>query len=627
MLHDLVSQAIKLDATDIHFEISNQQVSQIKLRIFGRLRGWKLLPTEIIKGALASAYSKRTKSGTNSAGALSFERPMNTITEQVVNLKTYNGRFNGYPLVNGYDVVMRLLDSDPSSKIPSIQSLGYSAYHVEAQILPAIRRNAGMMIIAGSTGSGKSTTVAGLLYALSDPNRYPSARILVLDIHGEYAKALADRAAVFHVSADVSRGQQALHVPFWALSFEELSALAFGKLGDENGAKTAAVADAIVQLKKDALRAQPRDGIDESRVTVDTPTPFCIHKLWFDLHQREHQTVMAKPGGAQDELQPAFVLDENNQPLQIGDAMSVIPPIYRTVKTSGPKDQQINWSQSPAPLGLRQQLAGLASKLRDPRLAFLFNPGEWLPDIDGKVEKDLDTLLQSWIGGSNPISILDLSGIPSSILNELIGALLRILYDTVFWARNLPEGGRERPLLMVLEEAHAYLSKENSGSASAAVRRIAKEGRKYGVGMMIVSQRPVEIDSTILSQCGTIFALRLSNETDRGHVISAASDNLQGLFEMLPVLRTGEAIIVGEAVSLPVRTLITPPPLDRRPDSIDPKVVERGNMVDGFQGPGGWGQRRDPSDYVAVVRQWRKQSPHYDHNRPADRSLTDNKEE
>ena len=481
--------------------------------------------------------------------------------------------------------------------------------------------------VVGTTGSGKSTTVAGLLYALSDPNRYPSARILVLDIHGEYAKALADRAAVFHVSAYVSRGQQALHVPFWALSFEELSALAFGKLGDENGAKTAAVADAIVQLKKDALRAQPRDGIDESRVTVDTPTPFCIHKLWFDLHQREHQTVMAKPGGAQDELQPAFVLDENNQPLQIGDAMSVIPPIYRTVKTSGPKDQQINWSQSPAPLGLRQQLAGLASKLRDPRLAFLFNPGEWLPDIDGKVEKDLDTLLQSWIGGSNPISILDLSGIPSSILNELIGALLRILYDTVFWARNLPEGGRERPLLMVLEEAHAYLSKENSGSASAAVRRIAKEGRKYGVGMMIVSQRPVEIDSTILSQCGTIFALRLSNETDRGHVVSAASDNLQGLFEMLPVLRTGEAIIVGEAVSLPVRTLITPPPLDRRPDSIDPKVVERGNMVDGFQGPGGWGQRRDPSDYVAVVRQWRKQSPHYDHNRPADRSLTDNKEE
>jgi DNA helicase HerA-like ATPase len=166
---------------------------------------------------------------------------------------------------------------------------------------------------------------------------------------------------------------------------------------------------------------------------------------------------------------------------------------------------------------------------------------------------------------------------------------------------------------VVLEEAHAYLSSENSGSAAAAVRRIAKEGRKYGVGMMIVSQRPSEIDSTILSQCGTLFAMRLANDTDRGHVASAASDNLKGLFDMLPVLRTGEAIVVGEAVSLPVRTLISPPAPNRRPDSIDPVVVERGNLDDGYDGPGGWGQPRDPPDYPAMVRQWRRQDPHYQH--------------
>ena len=305
------------------------------------------------------------------------------------------------------------------------------------------------------------------------------------------------------------------------------------------------------------------------------------------------------------------MLGADNQPQQLGDAMSVTPPLYRTVKTTGPAQERVQHGRDP--IGIRQHLASLASKLRDPRLAFLFNPGGWLPDIDGKIVKDLDSLLEEWIGASNPITILDLSGIPSSILNDLIGALLRVLYDAVFWAKNLPEGGRERPLLMVLEEAHVYLSKENSGSAAAAVRRIAKEGRKYGVGMMIVSQRPSEIDSTILSQCGTIFAMRLTNETDRGHITSAASDNLKGIFEMLPVLRTGEAIIVGEAVSLPVRTLITPPALDRRPDSVDPCVVERGNLNEGFQGPGGWGQRRDPSDYAAMVRQWRMQTPHYEH--------------
>lgn len=477
--------------------------------------------------------------------------------------------------------------------------------------------------VVGTTGSGKSTTVAGLLTALSDPKLYPSARIVVLDIHGEYAKALRDRATVFRVAVQASKSQTGLFVPFWALSFEELVGLAFGKLGDS---QAAAVADAIVQLKKEGLQTKARDGVDESSVTVDSPIPFCLHKLWFELHKREHHTLIPRPGGAADEVDPAYVLGSDNKPLQLGDAMSVTPPLYRTIKTTGTASERVQ--QGRDPINMRQQLAGLASKLRDPRLSFLFSPGDWLPDINGRVEKDLDSLLEGWIGAPPPVTILDLSGIPSSVLNDLIGAVLRILYDAVFWARNLPEGGRERPLFLVLEEAHAYLSKENSGPAAAAVRKIAKEGRKYGVGMMIVSQRPSEIDSTILSQCGTIFAMRLANDIDRGHVTSAAADNLKGLFDMLPVLRTGEAIIVGEAVSLPVRTLITPPPPDRRPDSSDPRVVAR-KVIDqggvGFEGPASWNQQRDPADYPAMVRQWRRQDPHYEH-KSAPLPDTDNKE-
>lgn len=469
--------------------------------------------------------------------------------------------------------------------------------------------------VVGTTGAGKSTTVAGLLTALSEPTRYPSARILVLDIHGEYATALADRASVFRVAVQASKNQSGLFIPFWALSFEELVGLAFGRLTDEK--QLAAVGDAIVQLKKESLATQTREGVEPSRVTVDSPVPFCLHKLWFELHKREHQTVVPQPGDASDVVDPAYVLGPDNQPQQLGDAMSVTPPLYRTVKKSGPPNERVQWG--PDPINMRQQLAGLASRLRDPRLAFLFNPGEWLPDINGRVAKDLDALLEGWIGGAQPITILDLSGIPSSVLNDLIGALLRVLYDAIFWARDIPEGGRLRPLFLVLEEAHAYLSKENAGSAAAAVRRIAKEGRKYGVGMMIVSQRPSEIDSTILSQCGTLFAMRLANDTDRGQVAGAASDNLKGLFDMLPVLRTGEAIIVGEAVSLPVRTLISPPAPNRRPDSADPRVVAR-SVIDqgqvGFEGPGSWNQRRDPPDYAAVVRQWRQQDPHYQHKLP-----------
>ena len=468
--------------------------------------------------------------------------------------------------------------------------------------------------IVGTTGAGKSTTVAGLLTSLSDPGRYPSARIVVLDIHGEYARALSGLSTLFRVNADASKGERTLRIPFWALNFEELIALALTGL---DGQKAANIADYVLELKREALSSyakadHPLEGVTQSTVTVDSPVPFCLHKMWLDLHRREYLTVIPKPGGTIEDLEPAYVLGVDNKPVQMGDAMSVTPPAYRTVKTTGTPTERVQHGN--VGLGIRQQLGGLASKLRDPRLEFLFKPGDWLPALNGMTAKDLDALLQDWIGGPEPIAILDLSGIPSLVLNDLIGALLRILYDALFWARFIPEGGRHRPLLIVLEEAHAYLGKDNSGSAATAVRRIAKEGRKYGVGLMIVSQRPSEIDPTILAQCGTIFAMRLANEVDRGQVTNAASDNLKGLFEMLPVLRTGEAIIVGEAVSLPMRTLIDAPPKHRRPDSVDPKVAVRGNLQkDGFDEPGGWNQRRDKPDYSAVVRQWRKQSPHYEH--------------
>jgi len=474
--------------------------------------------------------------------------------------------------------------------------------------------------IVGTTGAGKSTAVAGLLTSLSDVDIYPSARIIVLDIHGEYARALADRSTVFRIGANESKGERQLYIPFWALNFEELITLSLRSL---DGQKAATVADLVLALKQESLSNSPQIDIPENIVTVDTPIPFCIHKLWLELHIKEHMTVIPKPGGTAEERVPAYVLDKKNNPLQMGDAMSVTPPLFRTIKTTGPPAERVQHANEG--IGIRQQLAGLASKLRDPRFSFLFQPGDWLPDLKGKTVKDLDVILQDWIGGPKPITILDLSGIPSSVLNELTGALLRILYDALFWARNLPEGGRERPLLIVLEEAHTYLGKENPdaaiGSAAIAVRRIAKEGRKYGVGLMIISQRPSEIDQTILTQCGTIFAMRLANDRDRGQVTGAASDNLKGLFDMLPILRTGEAIIVGEAVSLPVRTLIDIPAKNRRPDSVDPKVVVRGSILkDGFEGPGGWNQKRDKADYTILVTQWRKQTPHYEHKRVSDQS-------
>jgi DNA helicase HerA-like ATPase len=225
-----------------------------------------------------------------------------------------------------------------------------------------------------------------------------------------------------------------------------------------------------------------------------------------------------------------------------------------------------------------------------------------LQNLDAQPSQDIDTLLKSWIGGDKPITILDLSGVPVSILIDLIGVLIRLLFDALFWSRHLPEGGRKRPLLFVLEEAHAYLNSGNEGAASIAARRIVKEGRKYGVGAMIVSQRPAEIDQTILSQCGTMFAMRLANATDRSHVTSTVSDNLEGLFNMLPSLRTGEAIIVGESVQLPLRALIEAPNKNRRPDSHDPKIYDPDSN-------GGWNRPKQNEDYAKVAQVWRSENP------------------
>ena len=132
------------------------------------------------------------------------------------------------------------------------------------------------------------------------------------------------------------------------------------------------------------------------------------------------------------------------------------------------------------------------------------------------------------MGHDKPLTILDLSGVPSSVLVRLIGSILRIVYKALFWSREKTEGRVLRTLLVVMEEAHRYVSPESGNVAADIVKRIAKEGRKYGVGAMLVSQRPAEIDETVLSQCGTLIALRLTNPADRARVKGALPDNLAG---------------------------------------------------------------------------------------------------
>lgn len=431
--------------------------------------------------------------------------------------------------------------------------------------------------ILGSTGSGKSTAVASLLRSILQPSAgeagYPGARILLLDIHGEYASAMADVAHV--MSATPQPGEEPLFVPYWALEARELLEVTVGAISDS---QEIAFTDKLFEMKAARLARGNLAGLDPRSLTVDSPVPFSLKQFWYDLINFETTTYT----GLQRD-QPALE--------QAGDAAALTPPRYtpHAMGTAGP-------FLNTAAKGIRRQLNFLRSRLLDRRYDFILHPGPWEPDLTGNVQADLDVLLRSWVGHEKPLTILDLSGVPSAVLVRLIGSILRITYEALFWSREKTEGGILRPLLVVMEEAHRYLGPDSGADAADIVKRIAKEGRKYGIGAMIISQRPSEVDETVLSQCGTLIALRLSNPADRARVKGALPDNLAGLMDVLPVLRTGEAMIVGEAARLPVRCRITMPSKEHRPRSADPHVSEE------------WSVRRVAEGYDRVVASWRAQS-------------------
>ncbi len=430
--------------------------------------------------------------------------------------------------------------------------------------------------VLGSTGSGKSTTVASLLRSIVRPNQpdgAPAARILLLDLHGEYTHALADFARVY--STTPQPGEKPLYVPYWALQSKDLLDFVAGGLTENH---EIAFTDKIQDMKASVLAAVGFPGLDPQSLTVDSPVPFSLKKCWYDLIDFETRTL----NGPQRD-QPALE--------QAGNPEQMIPPRY-TPAALGAAGPFLNQQAK----GIRRQLNLMRSRLLDHRFDFILHPGPWEPALDGTVQRDLDMLLEDWLGHEKPVTILDLSGVPSSVLTTLVGSILRIVYEALYWSREKTEGGVQRPLLVVMEEAHRYLtgSKED-GPAAEVVKRIAKEGRKYGIGAMVVSQRPAEVDETILSQCGTILALRLSNPEDRARVKGALPDNLGGLVDLLPVLRTGEAIVAGEAARLPVRCRVTLPRPEQRPKSSDPKVSES------------WANKRVAEGYDRVVASWRAQ--------------------
>lgn len=412
-------------------------------------------------------------------------------------------------------------------------------------------------------------------------NDYLGSRVILVDPHGEYASAFPD-AKVFKIN-DPS---DPLYIPFWLMNFDELVFFLVGaKPTDDQRPEYRLLREWITNYKKENYQLKSGD-VNPDFITADSPIPFNARKLWYDMNwwlnatfsetnkdsQTSDKAILKKDpeskdkNGNYDELNPAEF-----EPY----TMANTPP-YKS------KHQDFYSYEKK-----------ILSRLKDSRFDFMFHPGDYK---DASSSKDLHNLLHDWIGSDSKLAILDLSGIPFEVLDIAIGLITRFVYDSMFWGRNESYTGKKRPLLLAYEEAHTYLNKNDQNSYSrAAVERIFKEGRKFGVGALVISQRPSEISETILAQIGTIIALRLTNSGDQSIVKSSSPDNLNSLIDLLPSLRIGEAVIVGESIKIPsrVRIKLNNP----RPTSEDPKLVEC------------WSIKHVPDDenYKSVVTKIREQ--------------------
>jgi hypothetical protein len=373
---------------------------------------------------------------------------------------------------------------------------------------------------------------------------WQGANIVVVDPHGEYAHALKHSASVRSVLAV---GDNRLRVPYWALPASDIVRIFAGASG------VATFANRFTELVVEARRKFVEDAdwltIDPTTVTADTPVPFDIRPIWhiLDSENRETRTNKGDPSTASktDPGDPATLCASQFQPY-------------------GPAGQSPHKGPMYGVHGTTPDLLRLG--LLDPQLRFFQEPVGDLKGQDPLVE-----VMQEWLGKEQPISVLDFSGVPTEAADVAIGVVLNLLFEVSL--RGKPGGtgiGRPSPVLVVLEEAHRYLGEGASTLTRNSANRIAREGRKYGIGLLLVTQRPTELPKTALSQCGTIIALRLSNSDDQGTIKSALPDAVAGLAAVLPSLRTHEAIISGEAVILPARAVLDNP--NPWPQAEDPSL-------------------------------------------------------
>jgi DNA helicase HerA-like ATPase len=554
-----LGQVIRVDSNVVEVELSSDIPSAapiIKGRIYkiGQIGTFVKMPMgNITIYGIVGAVSDRPFAGEGDADSSQGSR---FISVQLIGEKIGDAEFEKgigtYPTIN--DEVHLVIEKDlfeiygeksagsiEIGKHSSSENLGV---YVDTHNL--ILRHCGIL---GSTGSGKSNTTVSILKSIL--TGYAGSRVILVDPHGDYSSAFPD-AKLLKIGSEAD----SLFIPFWLMTFEELAFFLVGAdQRDEQKIEYRMLRDLVTSMKKENVNL--RAGVvNADLITADSPVPFSARVLWHRMNWSLNATFST---ASKDEQIAA-----NAQQLTPGDAEELLAATFEPYAMGNCAPYKSKG------LEFYSYEKKILSRLKDSRFDFLFNPGDYKT---AEFPKDLHNLLSDWIGSKRKLAILDLSGVPFEVLDIAIGLITRFVYDSMFWGRNESYTGKKRPILLAFEEAHTYLGKGDKGGYSkAAVERVFKEGRKFGVGALVISQRPSEISETILAQIGTLIALRLTNSSDQAIVKASAPDNLSSLMDLLPSLRIGEAVISGEAIKIPsrVRLKLNNP----RPTSDDPKLVE-----------------------------------------------------
>lgn len=392
--------------------------------------------------------------------------------------------------------------------------------------------------ILGQTGSGKSWTVAALVQRTVAV--MPRAHIIILDLHGEYCWKREDGTRHYAFADAIVRHVDAreLEIPYWLMTYAELCDLLIEHSEREATNQTAFFRDCLLEGRQ-AENDSPTSALGLPRVTVDTPIYFSLDDLMTKVRAKNIERVGARQG-------PMF-----------GD--------------------------------FDRFLMRIESKLNDTRYDFLLKPTKRNSSVS------LSAMLRDFVGlGAQKaaVTVIDLSSVPFDVRPTVAAQIGRLAFEFNYWNPKY----REFPILLMCEEAHAYIpraSESQFAGARKSMERIAKEGRKYGVGLAVVSQRPHEVSETVLAQCGTFICLRITNPNDQAYIRSLVPESEGDLISVLAGLGRGEALVLGEAVPLPTRLQFDKPSPTPNSDDVD-------FYAKWIDGP-------TDLDVDAIVKRWRSQ--------------------